>query len=636
MALFTSLNTAVSGLNAAMAALQTTGHNIANAATPGFSRQRVELEPQRPQNMGRFSIGRGVSVNQVSRIVDLALENRLRDSAALLGSLSLQVDTLQRMEQLANALSDADLGSQLNGLFGAIQDWANDPDDMSTRAAVLESAKTVTDTMNYLSGQVQLQRQQLNEEIGVTVDEINRITDEIADLNRQVLQAENGGVDLGSANDLRDRRDFLVRQLSDLIGVQSIETSTGELNVIVGSAFIVSGQQAFDLTTIQGVVDGLLIDTPVFANGSAALDVTSGKLGGLIESRDTLLREFQQDLDVLANQLAFQFNRIQSTGQGLQRFQLLTSLDRIPDSTVPIAISGSVTSPSTLNTITDSSLIGFPDQTGRQLLITSGGNILEKRTVNGFDPLTGTLFFDGDMPVSFQLGDRFQITELEFPVENGSFDFVVTNEVTGISQNFSITVDLDKLGADTTLADIAAQINAAVPGAATILADGRLRLQSTSSDQRFSFANDSSGFVAAMGLNTFFEGSDAGNIKVNAALKANPALLSAAQSGAEGDNANALAFASLRSTGVIDGATLEDFYQGIVGSLGTRTSEASNRFENQQLILQQLENQRERVSGVNIDEEAVKMLEFQRAFQASARFIGIVDSLLDTLINGLL
>jgi flagellar hook-associated protein FlgK len=348
-----------------------------------------------------------------------------------------------------------------------------------------------------------------------------------------------------------------------------------------------------------------------------------------------VLREFQQDLDVLAHEIAFQFNRVQSTGQGLERFQLLTSEDALPNSAVPIAIEGKSTTLSSATSITDSSLIGFANITGRQVLVLGGENVLEKRTITNFDALTGTIFFDGDLPAPMAVNDRFQITELEFPVVNGSFKFVTTNETTGVQQSFTITVDLDKIGADTTLAGIAAQINAAVAGSATILSDGRLRIQSTATDQRFSFAQDTSGFVAAMGLNTFFSGSDGETIKVNAALKAKPALLSAAQSNTAGDNSNSLAFSTLRSQGFINGATFEDFYQGMAGGLGSQVAGVKSRYENQQLILQQLDNQRERVSGVNIDEEAVKMLGYQRAFQASARFISVVDSLLDTLINGL-
>ena len=116
MALLTSLNTAISGLNAAMAALQTTGHNIANASTPGYSRQRVNLAPRRPQDMVSYQIGRGVDVRNVQRVVDVALESRLREASADLGEIGTRSNMLQRVESLLNAMDDSDLGGQISNL----------------------------------------------------------------------------------------------------------------------------------------------------------------------------------------------------------------------------------------------------------------------------------------------------------------------------------------------------------------------------------------------------------------------------------------------------------------------------------------------------------------------------------------
>ena len=124
---------------------------------------------------------------------------------------------------------------------------------------------------------------------------------------------------------------------------------------------------------------------------------------------------------------------------------------------------------------------------------------------------------------------------------------------------------------------------------------------------------------------------------MNPALRADPSKLSAARSNVPGDNANALALTALRDALVVAEGTLtfEDFYQGIVGALAIDTAMARDRLEGQQLLFEQLSNERQRISGVNIDEEAVQMITFQRAFQASARFIATLDDLLATLIEGL-
>jgi flagellar hook-associated protein 1 len=636
MTLFSSLGTALSGLQATMAALQTTGHNIANANTPGFSRQRVDLQPARPLDLPRFQIGRGVTLAGIRRAVDQGVEQRLRDAQATLSDFGARSETLDRLEALFGALSGADLGAQLNELFAAIQDLSLHPENLSTRRAVLGNAATLSQSLNLLDRRIREFREQINGEVRTTVDGINRIVRELAEVNQQIVSAESAGLDHGSANDLRDRRGMLLRDLSTLIQVTAVETSNGDVNVLAGSAFLVFGSQSFDLETRSTTDGGVLVEIPVFSGQGTPVEVRGGKLQGLLRSRDEDLGRAGRDLDVLAHGLAFEFNRVQSTGQGLERFTELTSLRSVQDPSAELAIEGRATSVSTLETLTDASLVGSADPTGRTVQILSGRNVLETRVITGFDPATGTLFLDRALPQSLESNDRYQIKELPFPVVNGSFDVVVTNEVTGVQQSFSVTIDLDRIGTDTTWNDVVAQLDAIPSLSAASTTDGRLRLRSASNELRFSFARDTSGFLAAAGLNAFFSGSTAGDLAVNDAVDARPQLLSGAQSGRPGDNSNVLAFAALRDLSVMDdGSTFEDFYRDLVAGLGVQAGEFKDRLDTQASLALQLENQREQVSGVNIDEEAVNMIEFQRAFQASARFIGVIDDLLNTLINAI-
>ncbi len=637
MTLLSSLNTALSGLQATMAALQTTGHNIANANTPGFARQRVELAPQRPADLPRFQIGRGVSLVGVRRDVDSALEARLRDAASALSTAGSRSQTLQRLEALFGALSGTDLGSQLDRLFRALQDLSLHPELGSARTQVLASAETLAQGLNFLDTRIREFRGQLNGEVRTTVDEINRRAGEVAGLNREIVAAERAGLDSGAANDLRDRRDLLLRELSDLLKVSAVETSGGDVNVLVGSAFLVFGGESFEIGTRESADDGVLRLLPVFADGQAPVALQGGKLQGLVESRDGVLGGAAREMDVLAHALAFEFNRVQSTGQGLARHADLTSLASVRDPALALSIEGRATAPSTLDTLTDSSLVGAADPTGREVQVLSGGNLLQTRRITGFDPATGTLFLERPLPEALAAGDRYQIKELPFPVVNGSFDLVVTNERTGLQESFTISVDLDGLGADETWQGVVAQLDAASPGvSAALTGTNHIRLQSLSDDVTFSFARDTSGFLAAAGLGAFFAGSSASDLAVNPELERRPELLAAGRSNDPGDNTNALAFAALRDLAAVGGEfTFEEFYQSFVGGLGVEAAESAGRFETQAFVAQQLENQRERLSGVNIDEEAVHMIQFQRAFQASARFVGVIDDLLDTLINGI-
>ncbi|OHB76980.1 MAG: hypothetical protein A2Z34_03715 [Planctomycetes bacterium RBG_16_59_8] len=416
------------------------------------------------------------------------------------------------------------------------------------------------------------------------------------------------------------------------------------MNVLVGSAFIVFGSQSFALTTTDDVSNGSIVSTPIFADGGAVLEVEGGTLGGVLESRDEVLMDVIQKLNILAHSIIGEFNKIHSSGQGLERYGDLTGLNGVASSTFPIAIAGTATSTSvSRDTIVDSSLIGFPDVTGQDIVVFSGDNTLERRRIVSFDSSNGTIVLEEELPTALKEGDRFQISSLGFEVRNGSFDLVLTNELTGVQTTANIAVDLDKLPAgpgldDTSLQDIVDQINTVAPGVivASITIDGELRVRSLSSDVKFSFADDSSGVLGALGMNVLFTGDRAENAAVNTAIVDNPRLFAAARSNRSGDNSNALAMGDLREAPSVLGiSSFDDYYQSLIGDIAAQTAGFQGRLESQELINQQLANQRERISGVNIDEEAVNMMTYQRAFQASARFIGIVDQMLDTLINGL-
>lgn len=643
MTLFNALTTAVSSLQAQTAALQTTAHNIANANTPGFSRQRVELQTGRPNDFVSFQIGTGVRLKRIQRIVDATIEMRMRNAASSLGNLGVQNNSLEKLESILSALREGDLSSTFARFFDSLQTLANNPADFSARSIVVESGKDLADRFNFIGNEIRNLRESINDEVIVTVDEVNRLTDEIALLNQDIVSMENAGQDSGAANDLRDRRELLVKELSELVQVRTVETANGGLNVLAGSNFLVFGSQSFDVTTTSTVEDGTIISTPVFAGGTGLFQVNDGKLKGLIDSRDAILRDIQRDIDVLSWTFISEFNKVQSTGQGLKRFTDLSSADGLSSASQVIAINGSVTSLGvTNNTVIDSSLVGFPSLVGRKLLFLSGQNQLEERTITAFDSTNGTITFDKALPKTQAVGDRFHVSSLDFGVTNGSFKLVVTNELTGVQDTFTVNIDLDKSLAagpvvtDTTLNDIVTQINTFMPGtiSASATTDNKLRIQSSQSNTTFSFSEDTSGFLAAIGMNSFFNGKRANSMALNPLLSSDPNLLSAALSNNAGDNSNMLRMLDLRNAKLVKGSSsFEDFYQGVVGRAAVLQSQTNDRFQNQQLINEQISNQRQRISGVNLEEEAIKMLTIQRAFQASARMITAVDEVMRILLG---
>lgn len=227
--------------------------------------------------------------------------------------------------------------------------------------------------------------------------------------------------------------------------------------------------------------------------------------------------------------------------------------------------------------------------------------------------------------------------ELPFTPGHGSFQVHVTQASTGQRIAATVRIDLDGINAasDTTLDDVISQLNAMANLDASATADGRLVIAGASGDFRVSFSDDSSGFLAAMGLNTFFTGSSGQDIGVNQALVQSPRLLAAAQGHVAGDNSNALAIAALREQPLDDlsGFSLSGYWNRHVEDYAARLSAARQQVSADTVVRENLAAQQQSISGVNADEEAIDLIRFQRAYQASARFLTVVDELMQTLLS---
>jgi len=224
---------------------------------------------------------------------------------------------------------------------------------------------------------------------------------------------------------------------------------------------------------------------------------------------------------------------------------------------------------------------------------------------------------------------------LDFAPANGSFVVHVKNKTTGLTSSTLIGVDLDGLNADdTTLASLSADLDGVANLSSTIDAAGTLKIQTDSSNLEVSFSQDTSGVLAALGINTYFSGNNALDIDVRSGLITNPSLLAAAKNGSAGDNQTALAIAQLEVTGVgsLGGATLKSTYESMVNGVAVEASNARNNAVGARTVRETLETQREALSGVSLDEEALNLMKFQRAYQGAARLISTVNEMMDTLM----
>ncbi|MFW6059104.1 MAG: flagellar hook-associated protein FlgK [Phycisphaeraceae bacterium] len=226
---------------------------------------------------------------------------------------------------------------------------------------------------------------------------------------------------------------------------------------------------------------------------------------------------------------------------------------------------------------------------------------------------------------------------LDFVPQHGSFRLHVTQSSTGQRNASTIDVDLDGInpGADTTLDDLAAQIDAVANVNASVTADGRLEITTASDDYQISFSDDTSGALAALGINTFFTGKDAQDIAVDSTVVDSPRLIAAAREHIAGDNRGALAIEEVRNQAVddLDGVSLTEFWNRHVQEYGSRLAEAREQVEAGQVVRENLTKQQQSVSGVNADDEAIDLMRYQQAYQASARFLSTVNQMMQTLLQ---
>ncbi|MEA2639289.1 MAG: flagellar hook-associated protein 1 [Chloroflexota bacterium] len=314
---FFGLETGLRGLQAQQAGLDVANHNIANANTPGYSRQNVNLRESLPYTDQAFNrplsaqqIGTGVTVASIQRARDLLLDGGYRTELSSQRSLEQTQTTLQDVES-ALAPTSGGIATQLDGFYQAWSNLANDPTDLSARTAVIQQASALAASFNRAASQLTTIRTGLDDQVASDVTQINNFATQIASLNLDVMKAEQAGA---NANDLRDQRDLLVDKLSELVGVTTVEQPNGSIDVLLGGRAIVQGTTTDPLAAVAAAPGA--VRQVLFASDSAPATIASGALSGVIDARDTRVPGYQANLDSIANGLITSVNALHSTGFG--------------------------------------------------------------------------------------------------------------------------------------------------------------------------------------------------------------------------------------------------------------------------------------------------------------------------------
>ncbi len=565
MSLYSSIRMAANTLQANEIALQVVGQNIANANTPGYIREEIVLAPAPTQRVGKLLLGMGVVVVAVVQKIDLFLEERLRGAVSDRVDAETQESSYMQLEGVIGELSDTDLSTSLTNFFAAVAEVLNQPESISVRNLAVLQGKTLSTDINRLSGRATQMRSDLNDQIINMAADINRLVEEIRVLNIRIANTEGGDISDSDAVGLRDQRFQALEDLARLINIRVKEQPSGGVVVYSGGDFLVFEGIGREVEVVLDSDRGLSTADIQLVATSTSLNPSSGKLRGLLDSRDVIMGGFLDDIDAFAQTLAFEFNKLYSRGQGLNGYQAMTSEFAV-------------------------------DQVD-QLALNAAG--------------------------------------LRFTPVNGSFQVLVHNRQTDETQTTDVIVDLNGLGDDMTLEDLAGALNAVEGISASTTTSRRLSITADSSESEFTFADDTSGVLAALGLNTFFSGFNASGLGINDALADDPAKFAASRGGIGADTENAIDLAAFIDYPIQsqNGVSLAVLYDRMTAQTTQASSISRAVAKGARVFEETLRGQKLATSGVSLDDEAIQMMAFQRSFQASARFIAVLDDLFRTLIE---
>jgi flagellar hook-associated protein 1 FlgK len=680
------LGIGLSGTLSTQREMATTSHNIANANTEGYSRQRVSKSTRDPQQLSNGSLGRGVKISSVRRMHNEFLTTNVRDNTSLTNSFKTGHQLTSQVDAL---LSDpkAGVGLVLQEFFDSVNGVANEPGSTTARQVMISSANTLTNRFHNIDTRLQDLRLASNKQTKLLTDEINHIAATIGKLNQSITLAQQSSGQ--PANDLLDKRDILLQDLSEKINVSIKEQDDGAINVFIGNGqTLVLGINASKLKVVSNEFDSSKVDIVFLGNNSKSnitKFISGGDLGGILEFQHEVVDDTQNELGRISLALATTFNEQHESGLDLksnygEKFfsGLDTALPEVISGTNnhgDYQLSATITDVTKVTTsdyrleYTDSKyhLIRLKDnvavkdfsdfpiefsEDGFSLNLASGGSIQEG------DSFLIRPTHLASKNIEVLISDTNKIAAAA-PVRSASSISNLGNarlelnyiDVNNLEEEHKKVVDFNNDGSvkisgegEHATSKIAFKIddastNSGAPSNITIkiLDNNRLQVIDVSSAENFKQLSAPISFSANedLILTPVLNGKQ---LSVSARLKGNlvagDTFSIEFNKDAIGDNTNILSLARLhRANNLIEGrVNYNESYAELVSKVGTRTHELDINAEAQQSLLNQSILEKETVSGVNLDEEATKLLKLQTQFKANAQVIASADKMFQDLM----
>ena len=648
------LNVGSRALLANQAALQTAGHNIANVSTPGYSRQSVVLQTVQGQFTGGGYIGKGVDVQTIQRNHSELLTRQSTAASAVDAGDTVRMDRLRQLQEVFSGGASG-IGASINDMMNALSDVVSAPTDLTARSVALTRMDETAARMRDASQRL--------DEIGYTVAEqlkgsmvaVNSLAKNIAGINEQIARAKGNGQ---PANDLLDQRDQLIRELNQHIQTSQVAADDGTVSVFVaGSQPRVPGDQAATLS-VDAPIDlgagrGKKVLSFLAPGSSTKVELNESMLGG--GQVAGLLRFQNNDLAEGRNLLGRMAIAISESMNTQNRLGL--TLNGQPGENLFAPISLGNATPSNFNTSTATMALTVADPTALQassytISFTAGdaGSVTRHSDGKVFN-------FDGSALPPVAVASVFSAQGLGVTLSgavNAGDQFVI-NSLQGAA------AELQALQYSPTDLAAANPVNAAMGAAnggarqlAALKATGPITQPATGSPVTIAFTAGSPATysatvpgppVATIATGNYVSGEkiaiNGWEIALQGAPKSGDTVTVGNATDSQygdwykRDTGNASALMALRDVPMFDNATLADGFASAMAQVGTRTQSAQFAAELSSSIAANLERDRTAVSGVNRDEEAARLIQYQQAYQASAKMIQIAQNIFDTLIQGL-
>ncbi len=647
----------LSSLRAQQQTLSVLGNNLANAATPGYHRQRVELNTRFPLRDDDHHIGTGVDVSRIARLRNSAVETALLRNTSEAGTSQQALEINRQIESLLTP-GDATIHETLSNFFNRLEKSSNAPQDLTVRQEFLSSADELMSSFNTLDQKLATLERDVRLNVDDGVKEVNQLLNDIAGLNSLIFQTRASS---SEPNDLLDRRDAMVTKLTEWVDADSVSLGDGREQVLVAGGAVVVGNQSAALRSrdYRNGTTGITLNEL-----TTPLSLGSGKLKAMTTALNETIPSFRERLREMAREIIRTVDQQHAQGVSDQGpYSVLLGTRGVLDLTVPLNNSVPefpINSGDLYITVTeDATGIRRTEKVSIDTSTESLTDIATKLTaldgvVATIDTVRKTLMISAEGSYSIDFAGRpdnvpvlTSMTGTSRPEFSGHFhgdapdDWSVTFSGPGtVGETVGLTATIrNSSGQVIALQNIGAGYEA---GTAVEIRDGvALQFGSGTINAADTFSltltnnADETGILSALGINSLFSGSEPGLFRVREELRRNPERLATSATGQPGDAINLASMAKLRDLRLdeLSGRTFTEEIADITAESGLIVQAADSRSTQLENYQSRLQADRDALSGVDINEEMLLMMQGQRAYQAAARFLSVADQMLEELFT---